>query len=85
MGGNCALTEPGQTVNVHGITIAGPLNLPSTIPYHASQMYARNITSFLKNLIEDGEMQVNLGDPIIHDTLLTHEGKVYNSRVRELL
>ena len=84
-GGNCELTRPGETVQAHGVTILGPTNLASTIPYHASQMYARNLTAFLQNLVKDGELRLNLEDPIIRDTLLTHQGDVVNPRVRELL
>lgn len=84
-GGNCELTRPGETVEVHGVTILGPINLPSTIPYHASQMYAKNLTAFLLNLVKDGELRLNLEDPIIWDTLLTHQGEVVNPQVRELL
>jgi NAD(P) transhydrogenase subunit alpha len=84
-GGNCELTQPGETVSVHGVTVMGPINLASTVPYHASQMYARNVTAFLQNLVKDGEMRVNLDDQIIRDTLLTREGQIVNARVRELL
>ena len=84
-GGNCELTRPGETVEVHGITILGPLNLPSTVPYHASQMYARNITAFLQNLVKDGELRLNLEDPILRGTLLTHQGQVVNPQMRGLL
>jgi NAD(P) transhydrogenase subunit alpha len=84
-GGNCELTRPGETVEAHGVTIMGPVNLPSTVPYHASQMYARNVTAFLQNLIKDGDLHVNLDDPIIRDTLLTHQGEMVNPNVRELL
>jgi len=84
-GGNCELTRPGETVEVHGVTIIGPVNLPSTIPYHASMMYANNIAAFLQNLVQNGELRLNLEDPIIRDTLLTHKGEVVNAQVRELL
>ncbi|MBI3988186.1 MAG: Re/Si-specific NAD(P)(+) transhydrogenase subunit alpha [candidate division NC10 bacterium] len=84
-GGNCELTKPGESVEANGVTIFGPLNLPSTIPYHASQMYARNVTAFLLNLIKDRELHLNLEDPIIRDTLLTHKGELVNLQVRELL
>ena len=84
-GGNCELTRPRETVQAHGVTIAGPVNLPSAIPYHASQMYANNVAAFLGNLFADGQLRLNLEDPIIHDTLLTHDGEVRNTRVRELL
>ena len=84
-GGNCELTQPGETININGVHILGPLNLPSTIPHHASQMYAKNVTSFLDNLLNEGELNLNLEDPIINDTLLTHKGEVINPMVRELL
>lgn len=84
-GGNCELTKAGETIDVHGVTIMGPVNIASTIPYHASQMYAKNLTSFLQNLVENGEINLNLEDQIINDTLLTHEGEVVNPQVRELL
>lgn len=84
-GGNCELTRPGERVEAHGVTILGPINIPSTIPYHASQMYARNVTAFLQNLVKEGEVDLNLEDQIIGDTLLTHQGEVVNPRVRELL
>ena len=85
MGGNCDLTRPGETVKVHGVNILGPLNVPSSIPYHASQMYARNMASFLQNLVKDGEVHLNLEDQIIRDSLLTHKGEVFNPLVRGLL
>ncbi len=84
-GGNCELTRLGETVEVHGVTIIGPVNLPSTIPYHASMMYANNLAAFLQNLVQDGELRLNLEDPIVRDTLLTHKGEVVNAQVRELL
>ena len=84
-GGNCEPTRPRETVQAHGVTIVGPVNLPSAIPYHASQMYANNVAAFLGNLFADGRLRLNLEDPIIHDTLLTHAGEVRNTRVRELL
>ena len=92
-GGNCEVTRPGETVEVHGVTIVGPLNLPSTIPYHASFMYAKNISAFLLNLVKAGlpavgmagGLQLNLEDEIVRDTLVTHNGEVVNSKVRELL
>src|SRR5881296_1607229 len=61
-GGNCALTQPGQDVVKHGVTVIGPLNLPSSVPFHASQMYARNVTSFLAHLVKDGRVQLDLAD-----------------------
>ena len=84
-GGNCELTEAGQTVVREGVTILGPLNLPAEIPYHASEMYSRNISTFLLHLLEDGRLSLDRDDEIIRDTLLTRNGEVVNSRVRDLL
>jgi len=82
-GGNCELTRTGQTVVEYGVTIIGTINLASAVPYHASQMYARNITAFLLYLVKDGKVQLNVEDEIIHETLVTHGGEVVNTRVRE--
>ena len=82
-GGNCELTRPDETTVVHGVTIIGMFNLAETVPYHASQMYARNISAFLQNLTKDGKVQLNLKDEIIRETLVTHEGEIVNARVRE--
>jgi NAD(P) transhydrogenase subunit alpha len=82
-GGNCELTHPGETVVEHGVTIIGWFNLASTVPYHASQMYARNVTAFLLYLIKDGKLQLDLEDEIVRETLLTRGGEVVNARVRE--
>jgi NAD(P) transhydrogenase subunit alpha len=82
-GGNCELTQPGETVLHHGISILGPLNLASTAPYHASQMYGSNIASFLKLMVKNGELNINREDEIIRETLVTHGGEVVNARVTE--
>ena len=82
-GGNCELTRAGATVVEHGVTIIGAINLASGVPYHASQMYARNITAFLLHLVKDGQLQINVEDEIIRETLLTRDGEVVNPRVRE--
>ncbi len=84
-GGNCALTVPGETIDVNGVTIAGPTDLAASIPGDASSMYARNITSFLGGLVKDGEININLEDEVLSGTLLTREGQVVNERVKELL
>jgi NAD(P) transhydrogenase subunit alpha len=84
-GGNCELTRPGEVVEEHGVQIHGPVNLPSTIPYHASQMYARNIATFLKYLIKDGNFTLNQEDEIVRETLVTHAGEVVHARVREAM
>ena len=84
-GGNCELTVPGQVVEEGGVRILGPVNLPSTIPYHASQMYAKNIATFLKYLIKDGQLALNREDEIVRETLVTHGGEVVHAKLRELL
>lgn len=75
-GGNCEVTEPGSEVRRNGVVILGPLNLPSTLPLHASQMYARNISSFLLHVARDGKLVVDFDDEIIRDTCVTHAGEV---------
>jgi H+-translocating NAD(P) transhydrogenase subunit alpha len=82
-GGNCELTTPGAIAIKHGVTIIGQFNLASAVPYHASQMYARNLSAFLLHLVKDGKLQLNLNDEIIRDTLLTRDGAIVNARVRE--
>ena len=84
-GGNCELTRAGETVVEHGVTIIGETNLASTVPYHASQMYARNLTAFLLNMVKDGKFQFNEADEIHRETLLTRDGEIVNARVREFL
>jgi NAD(P) transhydrogenase subunit alpha len=84
-GGNCELTKPGETVAAHAVTILGPLDLPATVPYHASQMYARNISAFLLHLVRDGNIRIDPEDEIIREMLLTQNGHVVNPRVLELL
>jgi NAD(P) transhydrogenase subunit alpha len=82
-GGNCELTQAGEKIDVNGVKIIGSLNLASTVPYHASQMYARNLTAFLLHLVKDGKLQLNAADEIVRDTLLTQSGEVVNTRLRE--
>ena len=84
-GGNCELTRADQTVVEQGVTILGPTNLPATVPYHASQMYAKNITTFLLHLVKDGHVKVDTADEITRDTLITERGEVVNPRIREAL
>jgi len=69
----------------HGVNILGTINLASGVPYHASQMYARNVTAFLSYLVKDGKLQLNLEDEIVRETLLTKDGQIVNQRVREFL
>src|ERR1700691_1680137 len=82
-GGNCEITEAGKTTVKHGVTIIGAINLAAGVPYHASMMFARNITNFLTYLIKDQKLNLNLEDEIVRDTLLTRDGEIANARVRE--
>jgi NAD(P) transhydrogenase subunit alpha len=82
-GGNCALTRPGHTVVAYGVTIIGQINIASSVPYHASYMYARNITALLLHLVREGTVRLDLEDDIIRETLLTRGGELVHERVRE--
>jgi len=82
-GGNCELTRPEEIIVERGVTIVGTINLASSVPYHASQMYAKNLTNFLVHLVKDGKLQMNMSDEITSGTLVTHQGEVVNPRVRE--
>jgi len=82
-GGNCELTQSGKIVVEHGVTIIGRINIATEVPYHASQMYARNVTAFLLHLGKEGKLQLNLQDEITRETMLTREGEIVNQRVRE--
>ena len=84
-GGNCELTEPGQEVARHGVTILGPLNLPSTMPFHASQMYARTVTNFLTSLLKDGKVVLDLSDELTRGPLVTHQGEILHAAVKAAL
>ena len=84
-GGNCELTRPGETIEHNGVTILGPLNIPSMIPHHASQMLSTNITAVAKLLMQDGNITLNLEDEIIRESLVTHAGKIVHPRVAELV
>ena len=81
-GGNCELTEPEQTVVRHGVTIHGPTNLPATMPMHASQLYARNVTELLREFVKDGKLALDFDDEIIKGTCVTHAGEVINEAVK---
>lgn len=83
-GGNCELTRAGETVEEHGVSIIGSINLASTVPYHASQMYAKNVATFLLYMVKDGKLQINPQDEIVRDTLLTQGGEIVNARLREI-
>jgi H+-translocating NAD(P) transhydrogenase subunit alpha len=82
-GGNCELTRPGETIVAHGVTIIGCYNFASTVPYHASQMYARNVSAFLLHIVKDGKLRLDTSDEIVRDTLLTIGGELVNQRLRE--
>ncbi len=84
-GGNCELTEPGKTVVKDGVTIIGTLNLPSTMPYHSSQMYSRNVASLLALFLRDGKAQLDMSDEVISGTLITQGGQVVHDATRKLL
>jgi proton-translocating NAD(P)+ transhydrogenase subunit alpha len=84
-GGNCELTRADQTVVAHGVTILGPMNLPSTVPYHASQMFAKNVVTFLLHLAPKGDVKIDQTDEITRDTLVTSSGEIVNVRIREIL
>ncbi|MFP6605034.1 MAG: Re/Si-specific NAD(P)(+) transhydrogenase subunit alpha [Myxococcota bacterium] len=84
-GGNCALTEADKVVVKHGVTIMGHTNLPAKVPANASQLYAKNLVTFLDHLLEEGQLKFDLEDEITSGTLITHEGKVIHERIRSLL
>jgi H+-translocating NAD(P) transhydrogenase subunit alpha len=82
-GGNCACTEPGKDVVQHGVTVIGPINLPASMPTHASQMYAKNVLALLQLLVtKDGNLQLDFADDIIGDSCVTHAGEIRNERVK---
>ena len=83
-GGNCELTRADEIVEAHGVSILGPTNLPATVPYHASQMYARNVQTFLLHLVKDGALTLDTADEITRETLITRDGQVVHERVRAL-
>jgi NAD(P) transhydrogenase subunit alpha len=81
-GGNCALTEPDQEVVRHGVLIVGPVNLPSQLAFHTSQMYARTVTNFLLHLFKDGKLQLDLSDELTRGPLVTHQGELVHEAVK---
>jgi len=82
-GGNCELTRPEETVVDGGVTIVGEINMASRVPYHASQMYARNVTAFLLHIVKKGKLEIDTDDEITRETLLTRGGEIVQSRIRE--
>ena len=84
-GGNCALSKADEIVEQDGVTIMAPTNLPATVPVHASQLYSRNVTAFLSELIKDGELVVDLNNDVLGPSCVTHDGEVVNQRVAAAL
>jgi proton-translocating NAD(P)+ transhydrogenase subunit alpha len=84
-GGNVDVTKPGEKFDFHGVTVMGPLNIPSAVPYHSSQMYARNVMAFVQNFVVKGAINLSVEDEINRDTMVTKDGDVVNARVREAL
>ncbi|NBO65371.1 MAG: NAD(P)(+) transhydrogenase (Re/Si-specific) subunit alpha, partial [Acidobacteria bacterium] len=84
-GGNCARTLPGKEVDVDGVKVISPLNLPATVPFHASQLYSRNLTSFLSILIKEGQLNLDFNDDIIGPTCAVHAGQAVESRLKAAL
>jgi H+-translocating NAD(P) transhydrogenase subunit alpha len=84
-GGNCALTEPGTVAEKNGVKIDGTLNLPSQMPFHASLLYANNVTNLLLHLAPEGELKLDFEDEITAGCCITHDGQIVNERVREMV
>ena len=84
-GGNCEATRAGETIEVGGVVILGPVNLPATVAHHASQMFSRNVTAFLTLLKKNGLPAIDTQDEIVRDTLITRDGQVVNAQIRERL
>ena len=84
-GGNCTLTQRGKTIVHNGVTIHAPLNVPSQVPVHASEMYAKNLLNFLTPMLKGGEYAPDFSDEVIAGALLTHEGKIMNDTIRQLV
>jgi NAD(P) transhydrogenase subunit alpha len=84
-GGNCELTKPNRTVEVDGVRIIGAVNLPSTVPFHASQMFGKNVANFVGLLVRDGKLAVDLEDDVVRDSMVCQDGEIVHTRVREAL
>jgi NAD(P) transhydrogenase subunit alpha len=84
-GGNCELTRADETVVENGVTILGPTNLPSEVPTHASQMFSSNLANFVKQIVRDGKLHLNLQDEVVRETLAAYRGDVAHAGLRELL
>jgi len=84
-GGNCELSKPGQTVRAGGVTILAPLNLPATMPFHASLLFSRNLTAFVQAFTKDKAFQLDFADEIQQGAVITHDGEVKNKRTLEAI
>ncbi len=84
-GGNCALTEPGKKIVHQGVIVIGPVNLPAEVPVHASQMYAKNISTFLLHMIKEGKLELDMEDEIIKEALVSHGGQLVHQAVLSAL
>ncbi|MFW6294079.1 MAG: NAD(P) transhydrogenase subunit alpha, partial [Spirochaetota bacterium] len=84
-GGNCELSESGKTVVKHGVTIVGPVNIPSALAFNASQLYSKNVTTFLLSMVKDGQLLIDTNDEIVAATLVTREGEIPNAEIRARL
>ncbi len=84
-GGNCELTCLGETIRHRGVVIIGPKNLAATVPFHASQMFSRNVGAFLSDLTKEGRVELNMDDECVTGTLITHQGEIVHERVRKAM
>jgi NAD(P) transhydrogenase subunit alpha len=85
-GGNCAVTKAGEVIDHEGVSVVGPVNLPSTMAFHASQLYSKNVSTFLLGLLDkQGQLALKMDDEIISNTLLTKDGEVLSTRVKDAL
>lgn len=84
-GGNCAASRPGETTDAGGVRVMCPLNLPATVPVHASQLYSRNVTAFLNLVVKDGQLDIDLEDDVVGPSCVTHAGEFVNERVAAML
>jgi NAD(P) transhydrogenase subunit alpha len=84
-GGNCELSRPGETVSINGVSILAPLNLPASMPTHASLLFSRNLTAFVQAFTRDNAFQIDLNDDIQQGAVVTHEGTVKNQRTQDAL
>jgi NAD(P) transhydrogenase subunit alpha len=84
-GGNCELTRPGETIDHNGVTIVGPVNLPASLPRHASEMYSRNLFNFIQPALAEGELNIDWDDEVFAGAALTRDGEIVNQQAREAI